>query len=180
MSSFASRMVGAARLNPHTYEEVEADPHAFPQAMAAVVLSALCAGIGTGADEGVYSLAVSTGVALVGWLVWAWLTWFIGAKILPTKDTQADLGQLLRTTGFAASPGVLRILALATPAAPAILLLAHLWMLAAFVVAVRQALDYSSTWRALAVCLLGWIGYITVLYLVTMPPPLQTTRLLLP
>jgi len=55
-----------------------------------------------------------------------------------------------------------------------------LWMLAAFVVAVRQALDYSSTWRALAVCLLGWIGYITVLYLVTMPPPLQTTRLLLP
>ncbi|MCI0656146.1 MAG: hypothetical protein L0170_03645, partial [Acidobacteria bacterium] len=121
-----------------------------------------------------------TGVALIGWLVWAWLTWFIGAKILPTKETHADLGQLLRTTGFAASPGVLRILALVTPAAPAILLLAHLWMLAAFVVAVRQALDYSSTWRALAVCFLGWIVYITALYLVTMPPPVQTTRLLFP
>ena len=180
MASFASRLVGAARLNAHTYEEVEADAHAFPQAMAAVILSALCAGIGTGAAEGVYSLAIDTGVALVGWLVWAWLTWFIGAKILPTKETHADLGQLLRTTGFAASPGVLRILALVTPAAPAILLLAHLWMLAAFVVAVRQALDYSSTWRALAVCFLGWVIYITALYLVTMPPPVQTTRLLFP
>jgi len=180
MASFASRLVGAAKLNPHTYEEVEADPHSFPQAMGAVVLSAVCAGIGTGADEGLYSLAVDTGVALVGWLVWAWITWFIGAKILPTPQTQADLGQLLRTTGFSASPGVLRILALVTPAAPAIILLAHLWMLAAFVVAVRQALDYTSTWRALAVCFLGWVGYITVLYLVTMPPPLETTRLLLP
>ncbi len=180
MASFASRMVGAARLNAQTYEEVEADAHAFPQAMGAVVLSAVCAGIGTGADEGLYPIAVSTGVALVGWLVWAWLTWFIGAKILPTKETQADLGQLLRTTGFSAAPGVLRILALVKPAAPAILLLANLWMLAAFVVAIRQALDYTSTWRALAVCLLGWIVYTTALYLVTMPVPLQTTHLLLP
>jgi hypothetical protein len=180
MASFASRMVGAAGLRPHTYEEVEADPHAFPQAMGVVVLSAVCAGIGTSADEGLYSLAVGTGVALVGWLVWAWLAWFIGAKILPAKETQADLGQLLRTTGFSAAPGVLRILALFTPAAPAILVISQLWMLAAFVVAVRQALDYRSLWRALLVCLLGWIVYTTALYLITMPAPVHTTRLLLP
>jgi len=180
MASFASRLVGAAKLNAHTYEEVEADPHAFPQAMAAVALSAVCAGIGTGGGEGLYPLAVDTGVAMVGWLVWAWLTWFIGAKILPTKETQADLGQLLRTTGFAASPGILRILALVTPAASAILLLSQLWMLAAFVLAVRQALDYRSTWRALAVCVLGWIVYTTALYLITMPAPLQVSHLALP
>lgn len=180
MASFANRMVGAALLRSHTYEEVEADPHTFPQAMGVVVLSALCAGIGTGAGEGAYSLAVDTGVALLGWFVWAWLTWFIGAKILPAKETQADLGQLLRTTGFSASPGVLRILALATPAASAILILTHVWMLAAFVVAVRQALDYRSTLRALAVCFLGWIIYLTGLYFVTMPSPLQTTHLALP
>jgi hypothetical protein len=30
------------------------------------------------------------------------------------------------------------------------------WMLAAMVVAVRQALDYTSTMRAAAVCVLGW------------------------
>jgi hypothetical protein len=180
MTSFASRLIGAARLNPHIYEEVEADPHSFPQALGAVVLSAVCAGIGTASREGAYALAVETGVALVGWLVWAWLTWFIGAKILPTKETHADLGQLLRTTGFSAAPGVLRILTLVESAAPAILLISHLWMLAAFVVAVRQALDYTSTWRALAVCALGWIVYTTALYLLTMPAPLQTTYLVLP
>jgi hypothetical protein len=180
MASFASRMVGAVLFRTATYEEVEADPHAFPQAMGAVVLSAVCAGIGSSGDEGLYPLAVSTGVALVAWLVWAWLAWFIGAKILPAKDTHADLGQLLRTTGFSAAPGMLRVLGLVEPAAPAINLIASLWMLAAFVVAIRQALDYRSIWRALLVCLLGWILYTTAVYLITTPAPLDVTRLVLP
>jgi hypothetical protein len=32
-----------------------------------------------------------------------------------------------------------------------------LWSLAAMVVAVRQALDYDSTGRAIAVCVVGWL-----------------------
>ena len=31
-------------------------------------------------------------------------------------------------------------------------------MLAAFVVAVKQALDYTSTGRAIGVCLIGWVA----------------------
>jgi len=38
-----------------------------------------------------------------------------------------------------------------------VLLVSRVWMLLAMVVAVRQALDYESTWRAVAVCLVGWL-----------------------
>ena len=38
------------------------------------------------------------------------------------------------------------------------------WMLAAFVVAVRQALDYTSTGRAVGVCLIGWIVNAAILF----------------
>jgi hypothetical protein len=37
------------------------------------------------------------------------------------------------------------------------LVVSRAWMLLAMVVAVRQALDYTSTGRAIAVCLVGWL-----------------------
>jgi hypothetical protein len=32
-----------------------------------------------------------------------------------------------------------------------------IWMLVAMIIAVRQALDYKSTWRAVGVCFIGWL-----------------------
>ena len=40
---------------------------------------------------------------------------------------------------------------------------AGVWMLVAMVIAVRQALDYTSTWRAVAVCLVGWLVQAVIL-----------------
>ena len=40
-----------------------------------------------------------------------------------------------------------------------------LWMLAAFVVAIRQVLDYTSTGRALAVAAVGFVVQIIVIFL---------------
>jgi len=40
-----------------------------------------------------------------------------------------------------------------------IFLVASVWMLVAMVIAVRQALDYTSTWRAIGVVLLSFIPY---------------------
>ena len=34
------------------------------------------------------------------------------------------------------------------------------------VIAVRQALDYDSTWRAVAVCAIGWVAYLLVSVLI--------------
>ena len=156
MASFAERMIGAAKLNVQTYEEVEADTSALGQAMAVVILSSLAAGVSFSGRLQPVSLLAGTVAAVIAWFLWAGLAYLVGTRFLPTPQTRADWGQLLRTTGFAASPGILRFLGFIPGLGWVINLVAALWMLAAFVVAVRQALDYTSTLRALGVCLIGW------------------------
>ncbi len=157
MAFFTERLVGAATLNVHTYEEVEVDSTAIGQAMGVVILSSLAAGIGDIGRGGPGILAAVVG-ALLGWLVWAGLTYLIGTRLLPEARTRADWGQLLRTTGFAAAPGIVRVLGIIPLLGWLALGIANLWMLAAFVVAVKQALDYTSTGRAIGVCLIGWVA----------------------
>jgi hypothetical protein len=159
MATFTQRMIGAAKLDVHTYEEVEADRTAFGQAMLVVVLSSVAAGVGMAGRGQALGLALGTIAALIGWFIWAWLTYFIGTRLLPTPQTHADLGQLLRTTGFSAAPGILRVLGIVPLLGGLVFFVAGVWMLAAMVVAVRQALDYTSTLRAVGVCVIGWLVY---------------------
>ncbi len=160
MASLTERMIGAARLDVHTYEEVEADPSTIGQAMWVVVISSIAAGIGSRA--GMIGLIVGSLTALAGWFVWAFVTYYLGTKLLPEPQTEADIGQLLRTTGFAASPGVLRVLGIVPVLGIIPVAIANIWMLASMVVAVRQALDYTSTLRAVGVCLIGWFGLVII------------------
>ena len=156
MRSFAERFVGAARLNAGVYEEVEADRKATGQAMGVVLLSSVAGGIGLAGGEGA-GLVVGSVSALLGWVIWAVLIYVLGTKVFAQPQTRADVGELLRTTGFAASPGVLRVFG-AIPGLGVIILVAvSIWMLVAMIVAVRQALDFTTTWRAVGVCVAGWV-----------------------
>jgi hypothetical protein len=161
MASLVERAIGAARLEAATYEEVEHDPSALGQAMALVVLASLAAGIGA-AREGASGLVLGAIANLVGWFVWAFVTYVVGTKVLPAPQTQADLGQLMRTLGFSAAPGVVAVLGLVPVVGGLAVFVAGLWQLAAMVVAVRQALDYTSTGRAIAVCLIGFAFYVLI------------------
>ncbi|MCH7979157.1 MAG: hypothetical protein IH935_09305, partial [Acidobacteria bacterium] len=109
MADLKDRMIRAAKLDINLYEEVEADKQAMGQAMTVVILSSLAAGVGTISSVGVSGIFWGTIAALVGWFIWAFLTYFIGTRILPEPQTRADMGELLRTTGFSSSPGVLRV-----------------------------------------------------------------------
>jgi hypothetical protein len=156
MASWVNRMVGAAKLRSEAYEEVEADRSANGQALGVVLLSSVAAGLGQ-ARAGGSAIAIVIIGALIGSVIWSVMTWFIGTKLLKTPETSADVGELLRTTGFASAPGVLRILQAVPIVGGVFNFVASLWMLAAMVIAVRQALDYRSTGRALAVCAIGWM-----------------------
>lgn len=158
MTTFLNRLTGAALLNSAVYEEVEADRAATRQAMGVVALSSLAAGVGA---LGLTSARVAAlaGVSLLAfavWGIWALLTLQIGTRILPSPRTQADVGQLLRTIGFATAPGILRVAGIIPGMTTAVFVLTAIWMLMAMIVAIRQALDYTSTARAFAVCALGW------------------------
>ncbi len=154
------RMVNASLLRADTYEEVEADTGANLQALGVVVIAALGMGIGSIDNSGVSGIVWHTGVAVGGWYVWAYVTYLIGTRLLPTRETVADHGELLRTIGFSSSPGVLRVFMVFPPIALWVFLVCSLWMLVAMVVAVRQALDYHSTGRAIAVCVIGFPVYV--------------------
>ena len=162
MASLTDRMIRAAKLDVSLYEEVEADKGAMGQAMGVVILSSVAAGIGTIGTTGIKGLFFGTGIALLGWFIWAFLTYFIGTRLLPEPQTKADHGELLRTIGFSSSPGVLRVLAIIPMLGAILNFIIGIWMLVAMVIAVRQALDYTSTWRAVGVCLIGWIVQIVI------------------
>jgi hypothetical protein len=106
---------------------------------------------------GFVGILLGTVIALVGWYVWAYVTYLIGTKLLPEPQTKADHGELLRTIGFSSAPGMLRILSIIPGLMWIVYTISGIWMLVAMVVAVRQALDYQSTLRAVGVCLIGWI-----------------------
>jgi hypothetical protein len=165
MNSFKDRIIRAAKLDVNLYEEVEADKGAMGQAMGIVALSSIAAGIGAIGEGGLGGLLIGTIIALVGWYIWAYLTYFIGTKILPEPQTKADHGELLRTIGFSSSPGLIRILGIIPGLGSVVFLVAGIWMLVAMVIAVRQALDYESTLRAVGVCVIGWIIQTLVLVL---------------
>ena len=162
MASLQDRMIRAAKLDVQLYEEVEADQGAMAQAMTVVILSALAAGIGN-ANVGLVGMVSSTIAALIGWYVWAFLTYFIGTKFLAEPQTRSDHRELLRTIGFSSAPGLIRVLGIIPGLGTLLFRVADIWMLVAMVIAVRQALDYTSTGRAIGVCLIGWVVQILIL-----------------
>lgn len=156
--TFTQRFIGATMLDASVYEDVEADPSATWQAAVVVLLSSLAAGVSTGAGTlEARAMIVGTIGGFVGWMSWAALTYLLGTHLLPEPQTRSDVGELLRTLAFAAAPGILRVVgAVPTLTWPAFAV-TSVWMLAAMVVAVRQALDYRSTSRAITVCAIGWL-----------------------
>ena len=147
------------------YEEVEADKSATIQAALVVVLSSLAAGVGA-ISLGASNFLMAPVLSLISWYIWAYLIYFIGAKLFPEPNTKADHGQLLRTIGFSSAPGLIRIFGF-TPELMSITFLgAGVWMLVAMVIAVRQALDYQSTWRAIGVVVIGFLVQAIILIMI--------------
>lgn len=157
METLQDRIFRAMRLDAAVYEEVEADESAMGQAVVVVVLSSIAAGIGTIAQGGFAAVVLGTLTALVSWYVWAYLTYWIGTRILPETETHATAGQLLRTLGFSSAPGMIRVIGIVPGLTEIVFLAAAVWMLITMIIAVRQALDYSSTLRAIGVCLIGFV-----------------------
>ena len=155
------RMLGAARLNVQTYEDVEHDSGATLQALLVVVLVSIASVVGQligGTDAGVGWIIVSGVIrGVVSWALWALFAWLIGATLLKTAQTEANWGQLARCTGFAQTPGILNVFFFIPILGTIIYLVALVWTITCMIVAVRQSLDYTSSLRAFFVILLALI-----------------------
>ena len=154
---FGQRIRGVLMLDAIVFEEIEVDSSATGQALAVVVIASLAAGAGLGLTGGLF--VSETVFALVGWVLWAAVTYVIGAKLLPEPQTRTSMGELLRVIGFAYAPNVFTFFAFIPVIGRVVQVVVALWLLAATVVAVRQALDYKSTLRAFVVVGAGWLVF---------------------
>jgi hypothetical protein len=170
-SSLIDRMIRAARLDVSLYEEVEAEERATTQAFIVVMLSSICSGIGAAIGEAVAGQGPGRiGVGLIGglvsdfvvWCIWSGITYFVGTMVF---GGSASFGELLRTIGFSNAPGVLLIASFVPFVGGLISFTVWVWRLVAMVVAVRQALDFT-TGKAVLTCVVGWIVAIVVLVII--------------
>jgi hypothetical protein len=157
-------MIRAAKLESLLYEEVETDEDATIQALVVVLFSSLAASIGASTHAGLGGLIIAGLVALLAWYVWTFMSYIIGAKLFPVSQTSASHRELWRTLGFASAPGILRVFGAVPGLTGLAFLVAAVWMLIAAIIAVRQALDYTSTVRAAGVCIPGWLVHVFLLF----------------
>ena len=164
-SVFVNRIIRACKLETNLYEEVEADKSATLQAALVVVLSSLAAGVGA-LSLGASNFLMVPILSLVSWYIWAYLIYFIGVKLFPEPNTKADHGELLRTIGFSSAPGLIRVFGFTPELMTITFVGGGIWMLVAMIIAVRQALDYESTWRAIGVVVIGFLVQAIVLIMI--------------
>ena len=156
-----SRMIRASMLDSDLYEEVESDSSAITQAVLIVVVVAIAKGVATlSATGSILGIALGIIAGLLSLALWAFITYMVGTKLLKTGDTVSSWGELARVTGFAQSPGLLFVIAVVPVVGNWFLPVVALWQLAAMVVGIRQALDYTSTFRAIGVVLIGFVAVI--------------------
>jgi len=167
MASFAERMTGAMKADVKTFEEIEADQTALPQAIAAIVIAGLASLIGNVFRVGIIGGFMFLIVTLCSYVLWAFVVVLIGTKVMPEPTTKADFNEGFRVMGFTAAPGVFNVLAIIPILGYVISFAIWIWMIVVGVVAVRQVLDYTNTGRAIIVCLIAgvicWIVSVMIL-----------------
>jgi ATP/ADP translocase len=162
--SLIGRMVRAARLDPRLYAEVEADDKATSQAAAVVLLAALAGGVNFPGQPAF--ILVGGAMALVSWYLFSYVIYLVGGRLLPEPQTEANFKAVLRAVGFAYAPGVVRLLGIVPELQGPVLFVAFVWTLVATITAVRHALSYTSTWRAIGVCTVPLLGQLIVAALI--------------
>lgn len=163
MKTFIIRLYRAARLDEKFYEELVEDSDYLIQSSSIIILYSLASGIGNYTSRGMTGFILGTIIALISWLLYAYLTFFIANQLLEIKETRVDIGELLRITGFASAPGLLRIFGLVPILFNIVFIISTIWMLLTMIAAIRQAYELELP-RAAGVCLAGWILQAIILY----------------
>ena len=162
--TFGDRVVGALKLDANTFEDIERDPTAMGQAVGIIALAALASNLGQIWRLGFGVMLIGVCSSLVGYVIWSVVVWLAGTKLMPDPATKADFPETFRTIAFAAAPGLIGIVTIIPFLGWVLMLILTpvilIWSMAAMVVAVRSVLDYSETFKAVIVVLIGFVVYV--------------------
>jgi hypothetical protein len=156
MNIFIDRIVRAAKLDVNLYEEAMVEHDYLNQSIYVIILSSLSAGIGSISTGGVLGFIFGIIIALLSWLLWAYLTFFIANQLIPTVDKGVDFKEVIRITGFTSAPGLIRIFGIIPGIVGIVFLISGIWMLITMIIAIRHAFDFETP-RAIGVCIIGWL-----------------------
>lgn len=173
-SSLTDRMMRAIKGDVNLFEEVERDESATQQAATVVGIVAVLSAVGSAVGAAFFpavaarpnpivTFIVTLVLAFVGWIVWSYITYFVGTRFFGGTATP---GELLRTIGFAQTPQVLSILSFIPLVGGLIAFAASIWALWLGIVAIRQALDFD-TGKAVLTAIIGFIAYLIVVFVIT-------------
>lgn len=169
MASLPDRMIGAMKGDVKTFQEIEADQNALGQAVTVIVIAGVAALIGNIFRSGISGGILALVMSLIGYAFWTVMIVLIGTKLMPEPTTKADFAEGFRVIGFTASPGVFNVLGIIPILGYLLQILISIWMLVIGVIAVREVLDYSSTGRAVIVCLIAFGIYLILWFLIMVP-----------
>jgi len=167
--TFGDRVVGAMKLDPNAFEDVERDATAIGQSVGVIVLAAVAEGIGWIYYGGLTGIVRGAFSAVIGFLVWSLIIWLVGTKLMPEPATKADFPETFRVLGFAAAPGLANVLTIIPIIGWLLWFVILLWRMAAMVIAVKQVLDYSTIGKAIVVVLIGFVINIVVTMVILAP-----------
>ena len=161
--TFGERIVGAMKLDANTFEDIERDQSAIGQAIGVIALAAVSNGMGWIFYSGFSGIFTGVITSLIGYALWATVVWLVGTKLMPDPATKADFPETFRVVGFAAAPGLLSIVTIIPLLGWLLMGVLWIWSIAAMVVATRQVLDYTDTFKAVIVVLIGFALYAFVM-----------------
>jgi hypothetical protein len=164
--TFGERLIGAMKLDAAAFEDVERDPGAMGQAVGVIALAAVSTGLGNVWYGGLSGIVVGVVTSLIGYGVWALIVWLVGTKVMPDPTTHADMPETFRVIAFAAAPGILGAITIIPLLGWLLLFLLWLWQIAAMVVAVKAVLDYTDTFKAVIVVIIGFVVNLVVTMLI--------------
>lgn len=162
--TFSERMIGALKLDVHTFEDIERDPSAMGQAVGVIALAALAAGLANIYYGGISGIIIAFIMSLIGYALWATVVWLVGTRLMPDPATKADFPETFRVIGFAAAPGILAIVTIIPLLGWLLMVIVYpiiwIWSMAIMVIGVRQVLDYTDTFKAVVVVIIGFVVYL--------------------
>lgn len=161
---FINRIGRALLLDVGLYREVGADKGATGQALGVVILVGIASGIGMVGVRGVGGIVLETAATLLSWIVWAFVTYLLGTKLFPESRTESDVREMMRAVGFAFSPGLMRVFSFIPYLGGVFVAVSWIWTFAAVVIAARQALKYTSVWRATGIAVIGFVIVMIIFY----------------
>ena len=167
--TFGDRVVGAMKLDPNAFEDVERDVTAIGQSVGVIVLAAVASGIGNVYYGGLRGIIYGACMSIVGFLVWSLIVWVIGTKVMPEPTTKADYAETFRVLGFSAAPGIASVITIIPILGWILMFLIWIWQIAAMVIAVKAVLDYSTLGKAIIVVIIGWVVNFVLTFLILAP-----------